>query len=210
MRNLPCPHTTSLLAVSATLSPRWNAFRRGTLSPELRTRSLPIAHVRVGNYWSYSRSQLQHPILRTLNVTRQERALPSTTVPIYVRQTATRVAPTSRLYRSVPFTVSPCGSCVFKLHQIPIGRFAHQRSHNRSEMLWPQSDTSAVFPGPALGIRLRTRERCGFDSAPDHGARLPSRCTFLLTGAQYTAQTEGSEAARPGQRSSATTQIAVS
>lgn len=105
MRNLPCPHTTSLLAVSATLSPRWNAFRRGTLSPELRTRSLPIAHVRVGNYWSYSRSQLQHPILRTLNVTRQERALPSTTVPIYVRQTATRVAPTSRLYRTEPMTL---------------------------------------------------------------------------------------------------------
>jgi hypothetical protein len=79
MRNLPRPHTARLLAVSIPSVSRTNRLLKGTLSPELRTRSLPIAHVRVGNCWSYNRSQLQLLILRLLNVTRQERALPSTT-----------------------------------------------------------------------------------------------------------------------------------
>lgn len=45
---------------------------------ELRTRSLPIAHVRVGNCWSHSRSRIQFPMFQSLKMTRQEWALPST------------------------------------------------------------------------------------------------------------------------------------
>ena len=79
MRKLPCPHTARLLAVSIpSLSPRWIALQAGSLSPKLRTRSLPIAHVRVGNCWSHSRSRIQFPMFQSLNVTRQEWALPST------------------------------------------------------------------------------------------------------------------------------------
>jgi hypothetical protein len=93
MRNLPGPHTARRLAVSIpSWSPGWTACKEGTLSPELRTRLLPVTHVQVGNCWSYSKSQLQSPMFRLLSVTRQRRALPSTALPIYVRRTATRVA----------------------------------------------------------------------------------------------------------------------
>jgi len=82
MRNLPGPHTARLLAVSIpSWSPGWIACKEGTLFPELRTRLLPVTHVQVGNCWSYSRSQLQSPMFRLLSVTRQRRALPSTTLP---------------------------------------------------------------------------------------------------------------------------------
>ena len=93
IRNLPSPYTARLLAVSVLACRQADRLLKGSLSPELRTRPLPVAHVRVGNCWSYSRSQHQPPIIWLLNVTRQERALPSTTMPIYVRRTATRVAP---------------------------------------------------------------------------------------------------------------------
>ena len=58
-----------------------------TLSLELRTRPLPVTHVQVGNCRSYGRSRHVKP-----RVTRQKQTLPSTTLPIYVRRTATRVA----------------------------------------------------------------------------------------------------------------------
>ena len=88
MRNLPGPHAALRLAASSALSPVVMSFE-GTLFPELRTRPLPVAHVRVGNCWPYSRSRHGEP-----RVTRQKRTLPSTTLPIYVRRTATRVAHT--------------------------------------------------------------------------------------------------------------------
>jgi hypothetical protein len=79
---LAWPHTARLLAVSIpSWSPGWIACKEGTLFPELRTRLLPVTHVQVGNCWSYSRSQLQSPMFRLLSVTRQRRALPSTTLP---------------------------------------------------------------------------------------------------------------------------------
>jgi hypothetical protein len=58
-----------------------------TLSLELRTRPLPVTHVQEGNCRSYGRSRHGNP-----RVTRQKQTLPSTTLPIYVRRTATRVA----------------------------------------------------------------------------------------------------------------------
>ncbi|MEX3931283.1 hypothetical protein AB4Y32_05595 [Paraburkholderia phymatum] len=56
----------------------------GASNPTVTSRARP------GHCWSYSRSQLQSRIFRSLNVAR--RALPSTTLPIYVRRMATRVA----------------------------------------------------------------------------------------------------------------------
>ena len=79
--------------------PHWGLRRRHTpstvmtsfdetLSLELRTRPLPVTHVQVeGNCRSYGRSRHGKP-----GVTRQEQTLPSTTLPIYVRRTATRAA----------------------------------------------------------------------------------------------------------------------
>jgi hypothetical protein len=93
IRNLPSPYTARLLAVLVLACRQADRLLKGSLSPEVRTRPLPVAHVRVGNCWSYSRSQHQPPVIWLLNVTRQKRALPSTTMPIYVRRTATRVAP---------------------------------------------------------------------------------------------------------------------
>jgi len=80
MRNLPSLHTARLLAVSVHACRQDGpSSERNTLSPELHTRRLPIAHVRVGNCWSYSRSRLRSPIYRLPNVTRQVWALPSHT-----------------------------------------------------------------------------------------------------------------------------------
>jgi hypothetical protein len=72
-------HRTAAGSVDSCLVAKMSRLSRSTLSPRLHTRRSPIAHARVGNCWSYSRSRLQPPKFRLLNVTRQERALPSTT-----------------------------------------------------------------------------------------------------------------------------------
>jgi hypothetical protein len=72
-------HRTAANSVNSSLVAKMSRLSRSTLSPRLHTRRSPIAHARVGNCWSYSRSRLQPPMFRLLNVTRQERALPSTT-----------------------------------------------------------------------------------------------------------------------------------
>ena len=59
IRNLPRLHTARLLAVSDLPVTERGLLLRSTLSPKLHTRSLPIAHARVGNCWSHNRSQLQ-------------------------------------------------------------------------------------------------------------------------------------------------------
>ncbi|RKT10475.1 hypothetical protein B0G69_7882 [Paraburkholderia sp. RAU2J] len=64
-----------------------------TLSLELRTRPLPVTHVQVDNCRSYGRSRHGKP-----RVTRQKQTLPSTTLPIYVRRTATRGARAGTTY----------------------------------------------------------------------------------------------------------------
>lgn len=79
MRNLPgTSHRTAAGSVDFFLVAEVNRQSRGTLSPELHTRPLPVTHVRIGNCWSYSRSQSQQSRLPALGVTRQRRALPPT------------------------------------------------------------------------------------------------------------------------------------
>lgn len=81
MRNLPRPHTARLRAVSIPSRTRGESPARRVRCPRSfepdRYQSRTSG---VGNCWSYSRSRLQSPTFRLLNVTRQRRALPSTTL----------------------------------------------------------------------------------------------------------------------------------
>src|SRR6266702_1846650 len=101
-------HRTAAGSVDSSCVAKMSSLSRSTLSPRLHTRRSPIAHARVGNCWSYSRSRLQPPMVRLLNVTRQERALPSTTCAD-LRPADGDTCRTLRVLLPAPTNSAPCG-----------------------------------------------------------------------------------------------------